>query len=291
MLLAVGLTWLAIELFVIRRITLLTRRAAAVSVGMRAGDGLANLDLSDLRGQDELGVLAQGLKDLLQRVNEDVRREHIRAEQEKDQWHAVGHEIMSPLQSLMALHGQPGDPAERYISRMQQAVRVLYGQASPSEAFESTTLALQLMDLDGFLSLVAGNAPYIGIEDVQYTPQGQTLPVRADEYSLEDVVTHVLRNADRHRLPSTPILITLEATPTQARVLLHNQGPAIAPEMLERIFEYGVSGQNDSGEDQANGRRGQGLFVAKTYMAKMGGTISAQNVPGGVTFVLALQRG
>ena len=39
-------------------------------------------------------------------------------------WHAVGHEIMSPLQSLLVLHGHADDPSYRYINRMQQAVRV-----------------------------------------------------------------------------------------------------------------------------------------------------------------------
>ena len=34
--------------------------------------------------------------------------------------------------------------------------------------------------------------------------------------------------------------------------------------------------------------RGQGLFVARTYMAKMGGTIVAANVEGGVVFTLTL---
>lgn len=287
MLLAVALTWAMIELFVIRRITLLTRRAAAVSTGMRGGDGLATLDLSDLGGRDELGVLAQGLKDLLQRVNDDVRREQIRTRQEQDMWHAVGHEIMSPLQSLMALHGAPGDPSARYITRMQQAVRVLYGQASPSEAFEATTLAVQTIDLDTFLGHVAGNAHYIGIQGVEFAPHGRPLMARADEHSLEDVVSHVLRNAGRHRMPGTPIRLTLEADAQTARVTLHNQGAPIAPAMLERIFEYGVSEAPDSA---AQGRRGQGLFVARTYMAKMGGTISAANTGDGVAFTLTLQR-
>jgi signal transduction histidine kinase len=287
MLLAVGFTWALIELFVIRRITLLTKRAAAVSLGMRGGEGLASLDLSDLRGGDELGVLAQGLKDLLQRVNDDVRREQIRARQEQDMWHAVGHEIMSPLQSLMALHGGRDDPSARYISRMQQAVRVLYGQASPSEAFESTTLALDAVDIDAFLGHVAGNAGYIGIDRVDYTPCGAPLRVHADEHSLEDVVTHVLRNADRHRAPGTAIRIELEADAQNVRVSLRNEGPAIPEDSLERIFEYGVSDASDAASE---GRRGQGLFVARTYMSKMGGTIVARNEPGGVAFVLSLPR-
>jgi signal transduction histidine kinase len=294
MLLAIFLTWLAIELSIIRRITELTRRAATVSKGVKstvASDNLSAVDLSDLRGGDELGVLAGGLQDLLQRVNEDVRREHIRVAQEKDTWHAVGHEIMSPLQSLMVLHGCADDPAHRYISRMQQAVRVLYGSASPSEAFESTALNVQTLDVNEFLSHIASNSAAAGIDDVTFTPAQQAVMVRADEYSLEDAVSHILRNAQRYRLPGTPIPITLaintsEGQAPEAVVSIHNQGPHIAPDMLGKIFEYGVSDQQDAA---ALGNRGQGLFVAKTYMAKMGGTITARNVDGGVCFELRLQ--
>ena len=293
MLLAVLLTWLAIELRIIRRITLLTRRAASVSTGMREADGLARIDpidLSDLRGSDELGVLAQGLQDLLQRVNEDVKREHIRAAQEKDMWHAVGHEIVSPLQSLMALHGTADDASHRYISRMQQAVRVLYGHASPSEAFQSTTLRLQAIDLNEFLANVAGNAPYMGIDNVVFDAAVQPVTVRADEYSLEDVVTHVLRNADRYRPAGSPIRIMLDLQgDAEARVRIHNPGPPIAAGMIDKIFEYGVADPAVAGNG-ADGHRGQGLFVARTYMAKMGGTIAAANVPGGVEFTLVLPR-
>ncbi|HWH85077.1 MAG TPA: sensor histidine kinase, partial [Burkholderiaceae bacterium] len=181
MLVAIALTWLAIELRIIRRITLLTKRAASVSTGVRASDGLAQIDLADLRGSDELGVLARGLQDLLQRINDDARRDRIRAEQEKDMWHAVGHEIMSPLQSLLALHGAADDASHRYVSRMQQAVRVLYGHASPSEALQSTTLALQPVDLNAFLGNVARNAPFTGIEHVVYSALERPVPVRAEE--------------------------------------------------------------------------------------------------------------
>jgi signal transduction histidine kinase len=301
MLLALGAVWTALELLVIRRITLLTARAAAVSTGMRGAPSgqalLSDLDLSDLGARDELGVLAQGLKDLLQRVNEDVQREQIRTAQEKDMWHAVGHEIMAPLQSLMALHAGKDDPSARYIARMQQAVRVLYGQASPSEAFEATRLALQAMDLDAFLGHVAANARYIGIDGVEYSPHGRPLLVRADEHCLEDVVTHVLRNAQRHRTPGTPIRLRSEADAQSVRAVLHNEGAPIPAELLERIFEYGVSETTGAIDDAhpANGsstasRRGQGLFVARTYMAKMGGTIAACNCADGVEFTLALPR-
>ncbi|HSI60075.1 MAG TPA: HAMP domain-containing sensor histidine kinase [Ideonella sp.] len=291
MLAAIVLTWAAIELRMIRRITLLTKRAAAVSGSVKGHDGLVQLDLSELRGSDELGLLADVLAELMQRVNDDVRREHIRVEQEKDQWHAVGHEIMSPLQSLMVLHADPADPSQRYISRMQQALRVLYGSASPSEAFQSTTLQVQAMDLRAFLQHVADNAASAGLPGVVLQAAPGPVMVRADEYSLEDVVTHVLRNADRYRPAGTPLTITLATTETRseatAEVTLHNQGEPIPAELIDTIFEYGVSDQPDAA---ALGHRGQGLFVARTYMAKMGGTIGAHNTADGVCFVLRLQR-
>ena len=215
-------------------------------------------------------------------MKEDAERERIRAEQEKDMWHAVGHEIMSPLQSLLALHGSSDDPSHRYISRMQQAVRVLYGSASPSEAFETAGVQVQRVDMAAFLRHVAANA---GFDQVIVSGDEGPVFVRADEYPLEDVFAHLLKNADRYRPAGTPITLCLEADDSTATITVHNQGPQIAPELLDKIFEYGVSDQPDAA---AQGNRGQGLFVAKTYMAKMGGTISVRNDGDGVSFVLTL---
>lgn len=296
MLAAIVLAWVAIELRIVRRITLLTKRAAAVRHGVQSlnkgvADDEVRLDVADLRGSDELGLLAGTLAELLERVNDDVRREQIRTAQEREQWHAVGHEIMSPLQSLLALHANDSDPSQRYLRRMQQAIRVLYGQASPTEAFEATTLPVNALDIDEFLRHVADNAPHAGITGVRYTSAGAPCLVRGDAYALEDVVTHVLRNADRYRPPGTPIDIRLtEVESGGVEAVIHNPGEPIPDALLGRIFEYGVSDvTGDPGADPAH--RGQGLFVARTYMAKMGGTIEARNEPqGGVSFVLRLAR-
>jgi signal transduction histidine kinase len=284
MLLAILLTWVAIELRIIRRITTLTKRAAAVKSSVPGPEGL-HLDLEDLRGSDELGLLAGVLADLLQRVDEDAKREQIRAEQEKDMWHAVGHEIMAPLQSLVALHSMPGDPSQRYIERMRQAVRVLYGGASPSEAILSAALQLRTLDIQSFLQNVADNASHAGIEQVVFSGLDRPVIVKAEENALEDVITHILSNADRHRAPHTPIRISLLCSADTAEVRIHNQGFPIDTALLGRIFEYGVSAVH-AGEKQEH--RGQGLYVARTYMAKMGGTVEALNVADGVEFVLTL---
>ena len=287
MLLALFLAWLVIEIGVISRIRALITRADSVAKTVKGKGAADEFDVSDLRGDDELGVLASCLHDLLRRVREDVERETIRAEQERDMWHAVGHEIMSPLQSLMALHADGDGQSTRYLARMQQAIRVLYGSASPSEAFQASVVQVGELDLSAFLEHVAANAPCAGIDHVRFLGGGRAVLARADEYCLEDVVTHVLRNAARYRTPGSPVTLTLEASETSAVITIFNRGPNIGAELIGRIFEYGVSDQPDSG---AEGNRGQGLFVAKIYMAKMGGTISVQNLADGVSFTLSLQR-
>lgn len=205
-------------------------------------------------------------------------------------WHAVGHEIMSPLQSLMVLHGRADDPGHRYIQRMQQAVHVLYGTASPAEALQAADVPQGRLDLDAFLRHVANNAHFAGIDNVVYEGGAGPVIVRADEFALEDVVTHILRKADRYRPPGTAITLTLAASESTASATLRNQGVTIAEDLLGRIFELGVSDPSLPMPDGESGHRGQGLFVAKTYMAKMVGTINARNTADGVAFVLTFQR-
>ncbi len=289
MLAAIGLAWLIIETGLIRRVATLTRRAAAVSYNVQAAQAdarLGALDVNDLRGRDELGILAGTLSDLLARVRDGMRREQLRAEREHDQWHAVGHEIMSPLQSLLALHASDADPSRRYLQRMQQAIKVLYGPASPSEALAAATLAVGRLDLDAFLRQVAANAGHAGVHGVAYGAAPGPVWVLADEYPLEDALTHLLTNAERYRVPGTPITLRVQGDERLARIEVHNQGPRIAPERLALLFDYGVS--DATGADPA--RRGQGLFVAKTYLAKMEGSIAVRNVDDGVVFEIGLRR-
>ncbi len=299
MLAAIGLAWLIIEAGLIRRVATLTRRAAAVSYNVQAPQAearLGELDVNDLRGRDELGILAGTLADLLARVRDGMRRDQLRAEREHDQWHAVGHEIMSPLQSLLALHASPDDPSRRYVQRMQQAIKVLYGPASPSEALAAATLAVGRLDLDAFLQQVAANAGHAGLHGVAYTAAPGPVWVLADEYPLEDALTHLLANAERYRLPGTPITLRLHGDERLALIEVHNLGPQIAPERLATLFDYGVSDASDAtcagsaqGADAA--RRGQGLFVAKTYLAKMEGSITVRNVDeDGVVLEIGLRR-
>jgi hypothetical protein len=229
---------------IIRRITRLTRRSSELSRSVQTTGGLERFDLADLRGSDELGILANCLNDLLRRVKEDAERERIRAEQEKDQWHAVGHEIMSPLQSLLALHGDPDDPSHRYINRMQQAVRILYGSASPSEAFQSIGPAgaghrsrrvpppRRRQRRHHRPELRAGRRPGPGA--CRRVPARGRLLARPEE---------------RRALPIRPA----RRSPSRWRPVKHRHGHhpqrrrPDPDELMDKIFEYGVSDQAEAG--------------------------------------------
>ncbi len=261
------LAWLVIEIGIVRRIAQLTRRTRGLSKTVHADGGLERFDLADLRGSDELGILASGLNDLLRRVKEDAERERIRAGQEKG--HVARRRPRDHVAAAIAAGAarQRADPSHRYISRMQQAVRILYGSASPSEAFQTSSLQVQALDIAGFLRNVAANAAGAGIADVRVRRRRAPVPARADDYPLEDVFAHILKNADRYRDPGTPIVLSLASTDSSVIISIRNAGPRIPEELIGSIFEYGVSDQPEAG---AHGNRGQGLFVAKTYMAKMG---------------------
>lgn len=282
---AIALAWLIVEIGLLRRMALLTRRANALTRSLQERpDELPPLDVADLKGRDELGILAGSLAELLARSREHLRHEQIRAVQEREQWHAVGHEIMSPLQALLALHGGEHDPSRRYLQRMQAALQLLYGQASVGEAMHAATAQRERLDLAAFLREVAVNAPYAGIEEVRALDCESACEVFADPLKLEDALTHLLNNAARHRVAGTPISLRLSVQGEQAQVEVHNQGPRIAEERLASLFELGAS------DAEGPAHRGQGLFVARTYLAKMGGAIAVRNVEDGVSFELTLQR-
>jgi len=282
---AIALAWLIVEIGLLRRMAQLTRRANALTQALQARpDELPPLDVADLKGRDELGILAGSLSELLARSREHLRQQQIRAVQEKEQWHAVGHEIMSPLQSLLALHAGADDPSRRYLQRMQAALNLLYGQASVSEALAGASAQRERMDLAAFLREVAENAPFAGIADVQALDCDTGCAVYADALKLEDALTHLLNNAARYRLPGTAISLRLTHAGEQAVVEVHNQGPQIEAERLTSLFELGTS------DAEGASHRGQGLAVARAYLAKMGGAIAVRNEGDGVCFELRLPR-
>jgi hypothetical protein len=116
MLAALMLAWLVIEIGIIRRIAVLIKRADDVVRTCRRRR--ARSAETRCVGPARRGRAGRAGHRPARSAAPRARRRrarNIRAEQERDMWHAVGHEIMSPLQSLMVLHPAEDDQSHRYM--------------------------------------------------------------------------------------------------------------------------------------------------------------------------------
>lgn len=277
------MAWAAIEFGIMRRVMHLTRRTRLVSLAVRTDGNLRSIDFSELKGRDELGVLATGLDDLLKRIADDVQRNAVRTQQERSTLRAIGHEIRGPLQSLSAVLAN-SEAGSGYVRRMLKAVAALYGSASPSDGIQNAELDAERLDLAKYMDSAVKNAHHAGIGNVVYQGPTSGVEIRADESALEDAILHILQNANRYRPEGTVITVRLDANEAKASITIHNNGSHIPSDLLDRIFEYGVSDQREGNVEN----HGQGLFVVSTYLSKMGGTVSAKNVSDGVSFVIEI---
>jgi signal transduction histidine kinase len=250
--------------------------------------------------KDEIGILAGALNELIRRIRLHVERELLeRTERNlqetirrdeavrnrEENLNIIGHEIRSPLQALISLHS-PGSESRRFLDRILGALPHLQHGLAAEDAISARRLDLESIDLSQLMPEIARNAALVDIPDVVY--EGETDPVQCliDVEAFEDVVDNVLRNANRHRESDTPIFITLRRVEAGVSVQVTNKGYPIPPDIIGKIFDYGFSTA-----PKANGNiSGIGLWVAKQYLAKMRGTITAQNIPSGeVAFEIVLQ--
>ncbi|MFE8596105.1 sensor histidine kinase [Archangium violaceum] len=105
-----------------------------------------------------------------------------------------------------------------------------------------------------------------------------------DRLRLEQVVTNLLSNAIRYGA-GRPIHARVEVVGERARLVVRDEGIGIPPEAQERIFgkfERAVS-------ERHSGGLGLGLYITRSIVEAMGGTIRVDSRPGqGSTFTVEL---
>lgn len=223
---------------------------------------------------DEIASLVRSFNALLARVTDVV-------DAEVNNLKMIGHDIRSPLQSLLALI-PPDDEGYRQVKRIYNAIERFDASSGPREAFEQASIAPKAEDVALFLGTIAKNAKKYGtFDDLVYSGPTQFVWIDVDTALLEDVVGHILDNGNRYRPAGSPITITLAQADGRAVIDIDNLGPHLADNMLTEIFEYGVTTQAPDGPSL-----GQGLYAAKSFVTRMGGTIEAINLAIGVRFRL-----
>lgn len=108
-----------------------------------------------------------------------------------------------------------------------------------------------------------------------------------DADRLRQALSNLLGNAIQHGAENAPVRVSLRPEPESWAVAVHNTGPAIAPELLQHIFEPFVQASAAHGYSQ-----GLGLYIAHEVVRAHGGTIGAtSSEKEGTTFTIRLPRG
>lgn len=207
-----------------------------------------------------------------------VRMLQARLELRQERLTAIGHELRSPLASLL-VRTEGNEDYQYYLRRMHNAIEAVFDAATVEDGIQNQKIICLPVDLADYLARLVQNSKE-RFQDLAYDGPTHGVVCLIDDIYLETVLHHLLNNAARHRFCGGTIAIRLFKSPDagEAVIEVYNDGPEIPPDSLKSIFLYKTS---DSSDPQS---RGIGLFAAKSYLIGMNATISAENRETGVAF-------
>ena len=110
--------------------------------------------------------------------------------------------------------------------------------------------------------------------------------VVGDPERLHQVVANLLANARTHTPPGTRVVAGLARRGDVVRLEVADDGPGIAPGLLEHVFERFARG--DTGRARTTGSTGLGLSIVSAVVTEHGGWIGVTSVPGDTCFAVEL---
>jgi signal transduction histidine kinase len=121
--------------------------------------------------------------------------------------------------------------------------------------------------------------------------QADTPQADADPDRIAQVMENLLTNAIKYGSAETPIVVGIVREDHDIAVAVTNQGKALAPEELPRLFErfHRTAGARQGGAKGA----GLGLYITRALVEAHGGRITAESTPAGRTtfrFTLPVAR-
>jgi two-component system sensor histidine kinase KdpD len=209
---------------------------------------------------------------------------------------AVSHDLRTPLAGIKAsvsslrsadVAWSPQDEAELLAGIEDGADRLdhLVGNLLDMSRLQTGTVTplIREVDLDEVVPMALGGVPEHSVTlDIP-----ESLPmVAVDPGLLERSVANVVENAVKYSDPEDQVLVAASALGDRVEVRVVDRGPGVPEKAREHIFEpfqrYG---------DAPRGTGvGLGLAVARGFAEAMGGTLVAEDTPGGgMTMVLTLR--
>jgi signal transduction histidine kinase len=113
------------------------------------------------------------------------------------------------------------------------------------------------------------------------------VPVEADRLVLREAITNVVDNAIKYSPEASTIEVRVSADGSHALLTVADNGPGVAAEHRERIFDRFF--RLDEGRSRDEGGTGLGLAIAKWAVEVNGGQITVENgLQGGAVFRIIL---
>ncbi|WP_307660642.1 sensor histidine kinase KdpD [Streptomyces sp. V1I1] len=209
---------------------------------------------------------------------------------------AVSHDLRTPLAAIKAavsslrsddVAWSDEDEAELLEGIEDGADRLdhLVGNLLDMSRLQTGTVAplIRVTDLDEVVPMALVAVPAESVElDIP-----ETLPmVAVDRGLLERSVANIVENAVKYSPDATPVSVSASTPGDRVEVRVADRGPGVPDDEKERIFEP----FQRYGDAPRGAGVGLGLAVARGFVEAMGGTLTAEDTPGGgMTMVLTLR--
>ncbi|NEA84967.1 sensor histidine kinase KdpD [Streptomyces sp. SID7958] len=200
---------------------------------------------------------------------------------------AVSHDLRTPLAGIKAsvsslrspdVVWSPEDRAELLESIEDGADRLdhLVGNLLDMSRLHTGTVTplIREIDLDEVVPMALGGVP----EGEVALDVPETLPmVAVDPGLLERTMANLVENAVKYSPAGTPVLVAASALGDRVEVRVVDRGPGVPDQAKARIFEP----FQRYGDAPRGAGVGLGLPVARGFAEAMGGTLEAEDTPGG----------
>ncbi|RFA16622.1 histidine kinase [Subtercola boreus] len=252
------------------------RRLLAV-IASQLDAALEYSDLAETAG--EVGPLAQADRvrsALLAAVGHDLRRPLTAATAAVGGLRATDVTLSAAdRDELLATAGESLDTLSLLVTNLLDVTRLQAG---------ALAVFLSPVDVEDIV-LPAIDELGLGPDTIELDLPESTRPVTADHGLLERVIVNLLSNAVRFSPPGARVLISTSEFAGTVEIRIADRGPGVAPGRREEIF---VPFQRLGDTDNLTGL-GLGLALSKGFVEGMGGTLEADDTPGGgLTMVIAL---
>ncbi len=272
------------------------RVKAAIDAALR-GDGTYQLELRThlrdgvqrwihTRGEvlrDETGVPVR----MLGAVYDITERKRLLAQAEeqnrgKDEFLAMlGHELRNPLTPIVtALHlmerREPSavryerEVIQRQVGHMSRLVDDLLEVARLTHG--KVKLDPRRVDLGDLVEkVVEEQRPTLAVQ-LAFT-RGEDTFIDGDPVRLAQITSNLLANAAKFSAPGQRVEVRVAAAGDEVELLVRDEGRGIEPDLLPRVFDHFVQGQQELARPR--GGLGLGLAIVKNLVGLHGGAVSA----------------